>query len=299
MTDRVDQPDPGGTEVVEKAEGSGVAMEIDAVDGGARGKAVGNRRVFGGPGRKYCLLCRCRRDHMAAACPGDVCWTCDERGHHAGECKIKVCGWCEGKGHTSNECSNGGKVHFDKRKSLAIGSSASSVRGAASYASTVRGKPISIRDRFLGMLDESEVSYGRKMTVIERRFQEETDRHEAALEREYALHRERMDVIEGEQREAERERKDVEVLRLAAANLFGSPPPPKQPGGLPASARGTEAAGEESGESSGGVASATGGIASAIPTSASAVVGFVVGVEGEAMEGEDDEIDLGDEKLLD
>ncbi|KAF6018740.1 hypothetical protein EB796_022939 [Bugula neritina] len=57
------------------------------------------------------MLCRAKRDHIAAQCPGHFCHKCHEHGHWARDCPRNTqCRWCHSNEHQVEECPLGGRT---------------------------------------------------------------------------------------------------------------------------------------------------------------------------------------------
>lgn len=269
MAEKGDERPPDEKEQDERhEEASGDGMSSYRQETRGAGNGGGSRRIHGGPGKFYCVLCRCKRDHVAAACPGGVCWTCGERGHHANECKVETCIWCHATGHRGEDCEKGGADHFRKRKFAAVGTTGGpAAKTTVTYASTVKGKPCSVVAKISSLLEESNSSFQSKVDEVVERRRVEHARHEAALQREQRLHEERLCNLQEEHDRLVKERQETEELSQAVARLLGKRPPLAESSG--SEVQGTCAREESSVE----------GIASAISVSTSVVTESVVGVE--------------------
>ena len=65
-------------------------------------------KTYGKKGNIYCIICRERRDHAAADCPGNFCNRCNGKGHWARSCTKPYCKWCNAPGHDVADCPEGG-----------------------------------------------------------------------------------------------------------------------------------------------------------------------------------------------
>jgi len=58
------------------------------------------RVLYGSRGKLSCMLCRTKRDHIAAQCPGHFCHKRRKHGHWARNCPRNTqCRWCHSNEH--------------------------------------------------------------------------------------------------------------------------------------------------------------------------------------------------------
>ncbi|KAF6027928.1 hypothetical protein EB796_013746 [Bugula neritina] len=164
------------------------------------------RVLYGNRGKLNCMLCRAKRDYIAAQCPGHFCHKCREHGHWARDCPRNTqCRWCHSNEHQVEECPLGGRTFTTtsvKRSAEEVKTTATPTgpepakvarlqNTTRSYASavsnlTTKSKPVTSTHANIGSFIESfsnfkEEDLRLQIEIVKKEREIEMRRHEAKM----------------------------------------------------------------------------------------------------------------------